>query len=43
MIVLSSPYDHPAWNLAAEQYLLQGGDECLLLYVNGPSVVLGRN
>lgn len=43
MIVLSSPYDHPAWNLAAEEYLLQGGDECLLLYVNGPSVVLGRN
>lgn len=43
MIILVSPYDHSAWNLAAEEYLLQGSGECLLLYVNRPSVVLGRN
>lgn len=43
MIILRSPFDHPAWNLAAEEYLLHGQDNCLLLYINRPSVILGRH
>ncbi len=41
MKLYRSAYKDPAWNLAAEEWLFQSGQDALFLYVNPPAVVLG--
>lgn len=43
MKLYRSTHRHPAWNLAAEEYLLQSGQEALFLYTNDASVIVGCN
>ena len=41
MKLYRSDNQDPAWNLAAEEWLFQSGQDALFLYVNRPAVVLG--
>lgn len=44
MQLLESPASDPAWNLAAEEYLLKQTDlSVCFIYRNSPAVVVGRN
>lgn len=43
MQIYRSKHNNPAWNLAAEEWLLQSGQDALFLYVNDASVILGCN
>lgn len=44
MICLSSPSTSPAFNLAAEEYLLSvGREECFMLWQSSGAVIVGRN
>lgn len=44
MYCIISPYDNPYFNLASEEYLLKRFDrEVFLLYVNQPSIVVGKH
>lgn len=41
MRVYRSNHTDPAWNLAAEEWLFQSGQDALFLYINEASVILG--
>lgn len=44
MLVLDSPYTDPRYNIAAEEYLLKKtGGEYAFLYINEPSLIIGKH
>ena len=44
MLIIDSPSNNAYFNIASEEYLLQQypGEEIFLLYVNAPSIIVGR-
>ncbi len=44
MLCIKSTTPDPAFNLATEEYLLKNKDEeCFYLYINGPSIIVGKH
>ncbi len=44
MLCIKSTTQDPAFNLATEEYLLRNKDEeCFYLYINGPSIIVGKH
>ena len=44
MIIYQSGYTNPYWNLAIEEYFLRNIDEdVFMLYINEPSVIIGKH
>ena len=44
MLCIKSTTQNPAFNLATEEYLLRNKDEeCFYLYINGPSIIVGKH
>jgi len=38
-----SPFNNAAYNLALEEYLFCSNDDFIVLYINSPSIIIGRN
>ena len=44
MLILRSRTTNPAFNLATEEFLLKNkSEDCFYLYINNPSIIVGRN
>ena len=44
MLCIKSTTQNPAFNLATEEYLLRNKEEeCFYLYINGPSIIVGKH
>lgn len=44
MLCIKSETTNPAFNIATEEYLLKHKDEeCFYLYINGPSIIVGKH
>jgi lipoate-protein ligase A len=44
MLCINSTTTNPAFNIATEEYLLKNkNEECFYLYINGPSIIVGKH
>jgi len=44
MLCIRSKTNHPAFNLATEEYLLKSkSEDCFYLYINNPSIIIGKH
>ena len=44
MLIVKNESDNPFFNHAAEEYMLENFDEeCFMLWINRPSILIGRN
>lgn len=44
MLCIRSKTNHPAFNIATEEYLLKNkSEDCFYLYINNPSIIIGKH